>query len=66
MTCGGETTREDEIIYGEVTGGYIDKAVKDLWKLFGGEDNPEEHQVRTILEYLVYKSILEVENNGPW
>ena len=63
MCGGGEMTREDMIIYGEATGKFIDDATDDIMRL---APLFQRFQVRTILERLVYKSILEIEENGPW
>lgn len=58
MVCGAETTREDEIIYGPCKL-HIDWALERLGK-------NEAQFPRSVLEALVYRCILEVEENGPW
>ena len=70
MHGGGETTREDLVIYGEVTGEMIDKATDKLMMLgvaavdsgWGGE----RYRVRTVVEQVVWEVLREVEDNGPW
>jgi hypothetical protein len=58
MAGGGETTREDMIIYGPCSL-HIDWALGKLGK-------NEAQFPRSVLEALVYRCILEVEENGPW
>lgn len=61
---GGETTREDEIIYGEITGAMIDEATDKIYKHVS--DPVQRHEIRTVIEQVVWKVLREVEDNGPW
>jgi len=55
MHGGVGTTLEDDVIWGEPAGPLIDKATDELMTLtVGWETDHERHEVRTILERLVW------------